>query len=298
MVWFVWGTTYVAIAESLEGLPPFLIAAARFGVAAILLMGWARRRGASWPTRPQWLAAAASGVALIAIGDGGVIWASLYLPSGQVAVLVSLTPLFMLLLLRNWSPMAVLASVCGLAGALCVGASGGQGVLHSGGVPLRSAAICVGVVAAAAWAWASLSDRQRGLPDSLAMAVGLQLLWGGAGLALLGAACGEWHQLRLEPLLGRPGLAIVYLTLFSCVLGFSSYAWLIRNAGPALVGSFAYVNPVVALWAGYVVRLEPLGLWVGVGTVCVLAAVGLARVAEQTNTTSCPAVYNDHTQES
>lgn len=288
VVWFVWGTSYVAIAWTIEGLPPFAAAALRFALAGTALLVLARWRGLPWPRLRGVVRAAPVGLLLMGLGDGGVIWATQYLPSGQVAVLGATTPLFMVLMV--WvlergavGPAAWLAAACGIAGTVLVAGAGGEGVLGPAPPGRRAAAFAAALASAAGWALGSAllrREREPG-PRSLLAATGLHLMWGAVAMAVLAAGRGEWGALELGGFAGRAGLALGYLTVFSCVLGFTSYAWLVRHTGPALAGSFAYVNPVVALWAGHLALGEPLGPGVLAGTALVLLAVLAARHEER-----------------
>jgi drug/metabolite transporter (DMT)-like permease len=286
VVWLIWGTTYAAIAVSLEGLPAFAIAAGRFVLAGMVVLALARALGRPWPGWLQVRAMLPVGIWLIAVGDGLVIWAAQYLPSGQVAVIVATTPLFFVLAL--WlregdrpGRSAWVAVAAGLLGTALVGFAEGGGVRADAADGLRALAVLASVIASAAWAWGSVLLRGAREVPSLLVATGLQLLWGGLILAGVATALGEWALIEPARLLGRPGAAILFLVFGSCALGFSSYAWLVRRTGPALAGSWAFVNPVVALWAGHLLLGEPLGGEVWAGTAAVLVAVLAAQREER-----------------
>ncbi|RME75963.1 MAG: hypothetical protein D6776_02145 [Planctomycetota bacterium] len=142
---------------------------------------------------------------------------------------------------------------------------------------MHAVAVLAALGASAAWAWGSVRLRAVRPAPPLLAAVGWQLVWGGLALVLVGSACGEWSRIEPAALFGRPLAALLYLTFASCALGFLCYAWLVRHAGPALAGSWAFVNPIVALWTGHALLGEPLGRGVWAGSALVLAAAVAAR---------------------
>jgi drug/metabolite transporter (DMT)-like permease len=284
VTWLVWGTAYLAIAASLDGLPPFTVSAARFALAGVALIGLGRlaaRRPLGIDRRTLggslWV-----GFWLVAVGDGAIIWAVQHVPSGQVAVLVGTTPLFAVgleaLERRAAPPIRSLgAASLGLAGVAAIALADGPAAgAAEAAVPTgsyRAAGIAATLAGSLAWAYAALAARRAPLPPSAAAAMGLQLIFGGAFLVIPAAALGEWPRLDPAPLAGRAGLALLYLTLACSMLGFWSYMWLLREARPAVATSFAYVNPVVAVWAGHLAFGETLGPQVLAGTALVVAAV-------------------------
>jgi drug/metabolite transporter (DMT)-like permease len=259
-VYIVWGSTYLAILFALETLPPFWMAAARFLLAGGLLYAWARWRGAPPPTRVHWRGAAVVGALLLLGGNGGVVWAEQRVPSGLAALLVATVPLWMVLLDgagRGWRrpPLQVLMGIgIGLVGVgLLVGSgrvAGGQAV-----DPLGAGVL---VLASLSWASGSLYARRAPLPSSPLLGTAMEMIGGGLCLAVAGLIAGEHQRLDLAAASPKSLLAVVYLVVFGSLVGFTAYVFLLRHTRPALVATYAYVNPVVAVLLGWALADEPL----------------------------------------
>ncbi|HEX5759939.1 MAG TPA: drug/metabolite exporter YedA [Thermoanaerobaculia bacterium] len=256
-VYLIWGSTYLAIRFAIETIPPFLMAGARFLVAGVLLYVWARASGAARPTLAQWRATAAIGGFLLLGGNGGVVWAEQHVPSGIAALLITTEPLWIVLLdwLRpngrrpGWRVAAGL--LLGFAGTVLLVRPGlGGGVYPLGAIVL--------VLASLSWAWGSLRSTWAPLPSSRILTTGMQMLAGGALLLLVGLATGEPARFALAEVSTRSLLAVLYLVVFGSLIAFSAYVWLLREAPPALVATYAYVNPVVAVLLGWGLAGEPL----------------------------------------
>jgi drug/metabolite transporter (DMT)-like permease len=258
-VYVVWGSTYLAIRFAIETLPPFLMAGTRFLVAGALLYAWSRRRGTPRPTRGQWRAAVIVGGLLLTCGNGGIVYAERLAPSGVVALLVGTVPLWMALL--DWlrpggvrpTLGVVIGLICGFVGiVLLVSPSqlGGGGVNPFG--------VGVVLVAAVGWAAGSLYSRSGRLPTAPLMSTAVEMLAGGALLIVVGTLTGEWSHLRLSAVSPRSALGLVYLITFGSLVGFTAYIWLLRTVSASLASTYAYVNPVVAVFLGWAFDAEPL----------------------------------------
>lgn len=259
-VYILWGSTYLAIKFALESLPPFWMASSRFLIAGALLYVWACRRGEPKPTRIHWRSAVVVGGLLLLGGNGGVVFAEQRVPSGLAALLVATVPLWMVMLDgagRGWRrpPIQVLLGIgLGLAGvALLVGPgrfAGGHGVDPLGAAALLFGALC--------WATGSLYSRRAPLPPSPLLGTAMEMLGGGACLAVAGLLSGEWHRLDLAAASPRSLLAVAYLVIFGSLVGFTAYVWLLKVSTPPLVATYAYVNPVVAVFLGWAFAGEPV----------------------------------------
>ena len=259
-VYLIWGSTYIAILFAIETLPPFWMAAARFLVAGTLLYAWARWRGAPAPTRLHWRGAAVVGALLLVGGNGGVVWAEQRVPSGLAALLVATVPLWMVMLDgagRGWRrpPVQVLLGIAiGLAGVgLLVGP--GQG---AGGQAVDPLGAGVLVLASLSWATGSLYARRAPLPSSPLLGTAMEMIGGGLCLAVAGLIAGEHRRLDLAAASPKSLLAVAYLIVFGSLVGFTAYVFLLRHTRPALVATYAYVNPVVAVLLGWALAGEPL----------------------------------------
>lgn len=259
-VYLVWGSTYLAIRIAIETLPPLLMAGTRFLVAGALLYGWTRARGAPRPTALQWGWAVLVGGLLLVFGNGGVVLAEQWVPSGLVALLVSAVPLWMVLL--DWlsgrgerpSPRVAAGVAVGFGGvALLVGSEG----VGAGGRAELAGGLLV-LAAAFFWAVGSLASRYAPAPSRPGMWIATQMIGGGGLLLSAGLLAGEAPGLEVAAVSARSLLALGYLVVFGSLVGFSAYVWLLRVSTPARVATYAYVNPVVALVLGWAVAGEPL----------------------------------------
>lgn len=286
-VYVVWGSTYLAIRFAIETIPPMLMAGVRFLLSGALLYVLARARGAERPLAVHWRSAAVVGGLLLVAGNGIVVWAEQWVSSGLTALLVSTTPLWMVLLhwwsrdgsrpsLRTWGGIAV-----GFAGVGLLVNPGGTG---GGGVSLGGAALLV--LASFCWASGSLYSRRAPLPSSPLLATGLEMLIGGALLLLIGLATGETARVDLAATSAASLAAFAYLVVFG-TLGFTAYIWVLKAAPPALVSTYAYVNPLVAVLLGWALAGEEvtgrtlLGALVIVSGVALITASGQKRAPEE-----------------
>lgn len=258
-VYVIWGSTYLAIAFAIETLPPFMMAGVRFLVAGGVLYLWSRARGASRPSLLHWRSALIIGGLLLFIGNGGVVWAEQRVTSGQAALLAGTVPLWMVLLewVRPGGERPTLATLSGLA----VGIAGmvmlvGTGDSAGGGVDLLGTLALL--LAALTWAIGSLYARGAPLPSSAAQTTGIQMLAGGALLFVFGLVGGEWGSVEIAAFSARSVLALLYLIVFGSLIGYSAYIYILGNASPTRVSTYAYVNPVVAVFLGWALNGEPL----------------------------------------
>ena len=276
-VYIVWGSTYLAIRFAVESMPPFLMAGVRFILAGAILYGWRRLRGDPAPARIEWRSAAIVGLFLLLGGNGGVVWAEQRVASGIAALLVGSAPLWMVLLdaLRpggrrpGWITLA--GVLLGFAGIILlvgpVQISGENGIYPPGILAL--------LIGAFLWAVGSLYGRGAKLPSSPLLGTGMEMLAGGAGLLLLGTLTGEWGRVDLSALSTRSLLGFGYLVFFGSLVGFAAYTWLLRVAPTALVSTYAYVNPLVAIILGNLLANEPLTPRVIIATGVILSAVAV-----------------------
>lgn len=276
VLYFVWGSTYLAIKFGIESIPPLLMAGVRFLVAGGLLYAVAVRRGDVAGDRPgflQWRAAAIVGGALLFGGNGGVVWAEHRgVPTGVVALIVATVPLWMALIDRvvngqRLPRLVVVGLVLGFFGlALLVGRADG-----------RIDPLGTGLVVAASLSWAagSVYARRAPLPPRALLAAGMEMLCGGVLLTVAGVASGEIPDLDLGAITMRSALGLAYLIVFGSVLAFSAYAWLLGHARLSLASTYAYVNPVVAVFLGWAVLSERVTGRTLVASTVILAAVAL-----------------------
>ena len=259
-VYLIWGSTYLAIRFAIETLPPLLMAGVRFTVAGGVLYGWMRLRGAPAPPRRGWVAVGVPAFLMILVANGGVSWAEQTVPSGIAALTVATTPLWMVVLARlhpreddptrhEWAGV-----VAGLVGVAFLVAPGDQ-ILGRGIDVLGFAAL---LLASLAWASGSIHNRFASLPGPQLLSTAMTMLLGGVLLVVASAGIGELRGFDPAAVSTSSLLALGYLVVMGSIVAFSAYIWLLKRARPALVGTYAYVNPVVALVLGWTLADEPL----------------------------------------
>lgn len=275
IIYFVWGSTFLAIRVGVREVPPFLLAGMRFLVAGLVLYGWMLAQGERSPSVRQWGSAFLLAVLIFVLDYGLLFWAEQHVPSGIAAVMMATIPVFMAL-----SEIIFLRTqrlTVRLALALLIGI-GGVAVLMShslnlGGAPIDTAGAVALIVASMSWAVASALTRKLPLPSSKVMSSGAQMLAGGVLLALTAAGLGEFHQFHPLSVSRGAWLSLLYLIVAGSIIAFTAYVWLIHHESPTKVGTYAYVNPVVAVVIGYFLGGETLGLRTILGTLCVLISV-------------------------
>ena len=275
IIYFVWGSTYLAIRVGVREVPPFLLAAMRFLVAGIFLYGWAVARGETSPNRRQWASVFVLSILFFVFDYGLLFWAEQRVPSGLAAVVMATIPAFIavceIIFLRTQTLTARLAF------ALLVGI-GGVTVLVSrsvnlGGAPVDRLGALALLAASISWSMASVFTRVLPLPASKMISSGAQMFAGGVFLAVAAAALGEFRGFHPASVSAEAWLALLYLIVAGSIIGFTAYLWLIHHESPTKVGTYAYVNPVVAVLVGYFLGGEALGTRTVFGTLLILASV-------------------------
>jgi drug/metabolite transporter (DMT)-like permease len=256
IVYVVWGSTYTAIVYALESMPPLLLAGSRFlAGGAILFAALALTGALSRPTRRHWGAALLTGAPLLAVGNGGVVWAQQRVPSGVAALLIASVPLWIalfdrLVFGRRLTTPAIFGLALGFAGIAILVDVGG-----SGGVDPVGAAVLV--LAALGWATGTLLARGAPLPPRPLQAAAMQMLAGGTVLMLAATVSGELGEATMPSARSLAGWA--YLVVFGSIVAFTAYGWLLRVAPTGLVATYAFVNPVVAVILGWTLLGEEIG---------------------------------------
>jgi len=275
IIYFVWGSTFLAIRVGVHEVPPFLFAAVRFFTAGLVMYAWLRLKGTPVPTRREWVAASALGALIFVVDYGCLFWAEQRVPSGIAAVVLATIPVFITLLEIIFLRTQRLTVRLGLA--LIVGLCGVTVLMNRsfslGEVPVNRAGAIALLVAAATWSVATIITRQLPLPTSKPMSAATQMFAGGALLFVLSALTGEFAGFRVEAISGRAWFALVYLIIAGSIVGFTAYVWLLHYESPTKVGTYAYVNPVVAVILGYFLGGEAVGPRTLLGTLLVLASV-------------------------
>jgi drug/metabolite transporter (DMT)-like permease len=280
-VYVLWGSTYFFIRIGVETIPPFVLAGVRHIAIGLIFYPLFRYQSKEKPTLAQWRTTIITGLLLLLCGNGALSWAETCVPSGIASLLVATVSLWMVIL--DWvrpggvrpGPRVLVGFVLGFAGiALLVGPS------HLGGServnPVGAVTLILGSLA---WAAGSIYSRHHPVPHSPLLGVAMQSLAGGAGLWIVAAATGELHQFHPAQISLRSWLAVLYLFSFGSALGFSAYIYILKHSTASRVATYAFVNPVVALFLGWSLGGEPLALRTLIASGTILAAVLLVILA-------------------
>jgi len=275
IIYFVWGSTFLAIRVGVREVPPLILAAMRFFVAGVVLYGWMIARGERSPSLREWRSAALLGAVIFVLDYGLLFWAEQRVPSGVAAVMLATIPVFMalseIIFLRTqtFTVRLVLALLIGLGGVAVLMSRS----LNLGGAPIDKMGALALIFASISWSVASALTRKLPLPASKVMSSGAQMLAGGILLTLTAAALGEFRNFHPGSVSRGVWFALLYLIVAGSIVGFTAYVWLIHHESPTKVGTYAYVNPIVAVLVGYFLGGEALSVRTIVGTVFVLISV-------------------------
>jgi drug/metabolite transporter (DMT)-like permease len=271
-IYFLWGTTFLAIRIAVQELPPLFAAGARFFIAGVALYGFMRVRGQVRPSAIQWRNLAGMALVMFVVEYGLLFWAEKYVPSGIAAVLEATIPILTLILEMlifrqqrfRWS--VAVSTLLGFAGV-------GILLLRGNGQTYGLAPCIAILVASFSWSLGSVLSRSMDLPKSRPLTAGAAMMLGGAVLLALSAAFGE---MRPFPRISLRGVeAELYLIVFGSLLGFTAFVWLLAHLPATRVSSHAYVNPIVAVGLGYFLANEPVTARTLAGTALVLLSVFL-----------------------
>ena len=290
IIYFVWGSTFLAIRVGVREVPPFLLAGMRFLAAGIVLYGWMRARGTPSPSAREWGAASFLALLIFVFDYGLLFWAERRVPSGIAAVMMATIPAFMALAeivflrTQRLTPRLGLALLVGMAGvAVLVGRSAVGHAMGLGEAPVDAVGACALIFAAISWSVAASLSRKMPLPAAKAMSSGAQMLAGGVLLTLTAALLGEFRGFHVHQVSRGAWLALAYLIVAGSIVGFTAYVWLLHHESPTKVGTYAYVNPVVAVLVGYFLGGEAIGRRTIAGTLLVLVSVVVITITPRTN---------------
>lgn len=278
-IYIVWGSTYLAIRFAVDTLPPFLMAGVRFILAGGILFAFSARgrlAGVGWR---QWGAATFVGTCMFLGGNGLLSWAEQGVDSGVAALVIASIPVWLMVLEwlsggRRPTPRAILGVVIGVAGVGIL-VLPGQGSTEIRGGPLEFGAL---IVASITWSIGSLYMRRAPLPPHSGLTTSMQMLGGGVAVLLTGTLGGEWNDVDPSQITAASVLALGYLIVFGSLVALSAYTFAMRNSTPVLVGTYAFVNPVIAVLLGVLFAGEQLnGLIVAAG-LTIVAGVALVMI--------------------
>lgn len=286
-VYIFWGSTYLAIKYAIETFPPFLMAGARFVFAGAILYVWSMfTKDYEKPKAAHWKTSFIVGTLLLLGGNGGVVFAEHYISSSLAALLVATEPFWIVLLGWLWLKGArpnlkvALGLVIGFLGVwlLIGGQNPGGAAATAAGASMQLISTIVIMAAAFSWALGSIYGLRAPVPKSSLLTAGMQMISGGLVLLLVSFITGEWSKFNVAQVSANSWFGLVYLIVFGSLIGFTAYSWLLKNAPPAMVSTYAYVNPVIAVFLGWLIAGESftgqmlLGAGVIVGSVMLITS--------------------------
>ena len=282
-VYLCWGMTYLAMRVAVRDIPPHLMSGARFLVAGLVLYLWTRGRGDPKPTATQWRSAAMVGAFLLLGGNATVAWAEQQVPSGLAAVLIAVAPIWMVAF--EWArggprpgKRVIAGLILGLVGlAILVSPKGDSATKVN---PIGAVML---VLASASWAWGSVVSKSAPLPKSRFLATSMEMIGGGVLLLLTALAVGQVAHFRPTEVSVNAVLAWLFLVVFGSLVGFTAYIWLLGVTSIAKVGTYAYVNPIVAVFLGWAILDEPVTGRTLIAALVILVGVALVNIEWKTS---------------
>lgn len=281
-VYLIWGSTYLAIRVAIETMPPFFMAGVRYLIAGGLMYGFLRLRGEPAPAASGWRAATIVGGFLLLGGNGGVVWAEQSVPSGIAALIISTVPLWIVLLQWVWlgvrpTRRAVFGILLGFFG---VAVLIGPDLFSTTTGRIDPIGVLVLLFSSLLWSIGSLYARHANMAPSPLLATGMEMIGGGVLLAFVSLALGEPGRVHVEKISFDSFAALAYLILFGAIVGFGAYTWLLKNVSPTRVATYAYVNPVVAVFLGWAIKGEVLSPRTLGAAAIIVASVALTSILQ------------------
>jgi drug/metabolite transporter (DMT)-like permease len=276
-VYVLWGSTYLFIKYAIETIPPFMLGASRFLVAGLVLYAIARWRGAPKPTARDWRAAAVTGVLMLGMGNGAVMWAERTVPSGVVALIVSTVPIWIVLL--DWlRPRGVrprvpifLGLALGLIGMVVL--IGPKAILGEGHVDEVGTLILL--IGSLGWALGSILTRRFKRAGSPMVFSALQMVAAAGAMAVMALLLSEWRSFSVGDISLRSALSVVYLVVAGSIIGYTAYIYLLGAVSAAKASTYAYVNPIIAVLLGWAFANEPIGARTLIAAAVILGGVAI-----------------------
>jgi drug/metabolite transporter (DMT)-like permease len=286
-VYIFWGGTYLGMKVAIETIPPFIMAGVRFLIAGAVLYFISRLMGVKRPNKKEWKGAGIVGALLLLGGNGVIAWAEQRVPSGIASLIVATVPLWIILF--SWlgyhgkkpNTGVIIGIVLGLIGI-------GTLVLTPGSIKGNHGIDLIGILAllfaSLSWSFGSLYSRRAVLPKSPLMSTALQMLVGCALLLLVSFFLGDWSKLHVSEISFRSYVAMGYLIFFGSIIGYNAYIWLFKNAEPSLVSTYDFVNPIIAVFLGWLLAKEKLNSNSLIASVIIISAVIIITVYRDRDT--------------
>lgn len=281
-IYLVWGSTYLGIRVAVETLPSFLMAGMRFAIAGVLILGILLAKGQPWPTARQWRDQGIAGTFMLLGGNAVVSWAEQRTPSGITSLILGAGPLIVVAI--DWIRPGGGRPTASMAIGVVVGIAGIVLLLGPGAIPpgWKPPAACLAALFASSMCWwtgSFYSKHTKEKPAPL-MASAMQMVCGSFCILLVSLVLGEWTHFHPAAVTGRSWAAFAYLVTVGSIIVFPVYVWLLGHSTPAKVSTFAYVNPVIAMFLGWVILGEPLNLRIVIAAAIITGAVAVITVGK------------------
>ena len=281
-IYAIWGSTYLGIRVAVETLPPFLMAGARFAIAGALLFAFLKLRGEAWPTPRQWRDQAIIGIFLLLGGNAVVSWAELRTPSGITCLILGASPLIVVIF--DWMRPGGGRPSWGLICGVFMGIAGivmlvGPGSIPAGYQPPVADIVAL-LFASVSWWIGSFYCKHATTRTPLMMASAMQMLCGSVCMLMTGFILGEGGEFRAPTVTPQSWIAFAYLVVVGSIIAFPVYVWLLEHSTPAKVSTYAYVNPVVAIFLGWAILGEPLNFRIVLAAAVIIGAVAIITMGK------------------
>ena len=283
-LYIIWGSTYLAIFLAIKSIPPFLMAGGRFFIAGLILYSWCRLQGEATPDIKSIGNISLSGVLLLFVGNSGLVWVEQYLPTGFSAIIIATVPLwFVILDKRQWkfhfaNKQIIIGLLIGFAGILSLFAGKSNINFHDNKMLISFFVLIFGSIS---WATGSLYSKYKKSNGSTGMKAAIQMMAAGLLSLVVGIGSGElqvfaWSNISMQSI-----LAVLYLITFGSLVGYMSFVWLMSVRPPSLVGTYAYVNPVVAVFLGWLFANEQITWHQVLALVIILTGVIIVNLSKE-----------------
>jgi drug/metabolite transporter (DMT)-like permease len=283
-IYIIWGSTYIAILYAIKNIPPLLMSGIRFTIAGLLLYTFLRLKGESTPALDSVRKISFSGILMLFFGTGAVAWVEQYIPSGLAAIIVATVPLwFVLLDKKEWSTnfsnkWIIVGLLIGFGGVLTLFADSGS--LNLSGDKMKLLSVFVLIGGSISWAAGSLYSKYKKVEGSSSMKAALQMTAAGCCAIIASLISGEYKQANWSAVSWDSIIALGYLVAFGSLVGYMAYVWLLNVRSATLVGTYAYVNPVVAIFLGWLIAAESISRQQVIALIIILAGVILVTLSK------------------
>jgi len=282
-IYLIWGSTYLAIKIAIDTMPPFLMASVRFLTAGLGFFAVLMLLGHERPKKRHWLSAFIMGTLLLAASNGSVVLATKSISTGYISLLIAMVPVYVAILewLQNRQEKIEKLKICGLVlGTLgIITLIGPQNLLVPNGINWFG--IAVVMFGSLSWSVGTIYSRKVEKPSSLMVGIAMQMICGGAVLGLVSLIMGEHSQIANLRVSMNSVLAVAYLIVFGSIVGYSSYLWLLNHVSPSKVSTYAYVNPIVAIFLGWAFAGETISAQTVAAGAIILASVWLITAGKK-----------------